>query len=78
MRGYSAADPASRAELSVFAGVKQRDGTLVWREAGRASATNDTAGSLTASVEGADELKLQARCDDPEGVLILVAPQLTV
>jgi hypothetical protein len=77
VRGYSPADPASRAELSVLAGIKQRDGTLAWREASQVSATNDITDSLTASVEGADELKLQVRCDDPEGVLILLTPQLT-
>lgn len=53
-----------------------RDGALSTVDAGRTCATA-AARDLTADVDGADELTLQARCDYPGAVVVLVAPRLT-
>lgn len=68
----------ARAEVAVIAVEKQRDDSLTRRETGRESTTMTAAPApLTAEVDGAEQLTLQIRCEDPHGVVALVAARLT-
>jgi hypothetical protein len=69
--------PDSRATVFAIAGYRERDGTLTRQNKGRQEvATVTTPGPLTASVEGAEELTLQVRCEDPRGVVVLAGAVL--
>src|SRR5689334_16265653 len=70
--------PDSRATVFAIAGYRERDGTLTRQNKGRQeAATVTTPGPLSASVERAEELTLQVRCEDPRGVVVLVAARFT-
>ncbi len=70
--------PDSRATVFAIAGYHERDGTLTRKDKGRQeAATVTTPEPLTASVEGAEELTLQVRCEDPRGVVVLAAAGFT-
>lgn len=64
-------------EVTAVVGTRQRDGTLSTVEEGKTRATASDPRDLVASVDGADELTLQVRCEIPDSVVVLVAPRLT-
>jgi hypothetical protein len=78
VRPYFADQPDTRTNVYAIAGYLERDGTLTLREKGRQlTATMGAPAPLTASVDGAEELTIQVRCEEPDGVVVLVAPGLT-
>ncbi|HZM83611.1 MAG TPA: hypothetical protein VFC19_48460 [Candidatus Limnocylindrales bacterium] len=69
--------PTLRATLTLIGGFKERDGTITRRELGSALATAGQWSPISADVELAEELTLQARCDEPGGVLIISGGQVS-
>jgi hypothetical protein len=70
--------PDSRATVLAIAVYIERDGTPTQQVKGRQeAATVGTPGPLTASVERAERLTLQVRCEDPRGVVVLAGAGLT-
>ncbi|MBN1170878.1 MAG: hypothetical protein JXA67_01785 [Micromonosporaceae bacterium] len=75
---YFAAQQDARTDITALASYRERDGTLTRKEQGRQpAATMAVPLPLHASVDGADELTLQVRCENPEGMVVLVAAQVT-
>jgi hypothetical protein len=78
VRPYSTSRPDARANVYAIAGYRERDGTLTRQEKGRQlTAAMSAPKPLTASVERAEELTLQVRCEEPDGVVVLVGAGLT-
>lgn len=78
VRPYFADRPDTRTNVYAIAGYLERDGTVTRQEKGRQlTATMNAPAPLTASVDGAEELTIQVRCEEPDGVVVLVAPGLT-
>lgn len=58
--------------------MKERDGTLTRRTAGKQLAAKMSAPApLAAAVDGAEELTIQVQCESPEGVVVLADASLT-
>ncbi|WJK39308.1 hypothetical protein O7608_22985 [Solwaraspora sp. WMMA2056] len=73
VRPHFDSQPDARMHVEVLVGERARDGRLVWDVGGgQYEATAVQPGSLNAVVEGMQELKIQVRCELPDGVAILV------
>jgi hypothetical protein len=72
VRPYDTAVPDGHAYVTAVAGFKERDGTLTRQTAGtQFGATAAGAAPLSATVERAEELTIQVRCESPQGVVVL-------
>ncbi|MFY1632562.1 hypothetical protein ACN27F_04610 [Solwaraspora sp. WMMB335] len=59
--------------VDVFAAERARDGSLIWtKRGGQYTATAAQPAPLTAVVDGAEQMKIQVRCELPDGMAILV------
>ncbi|MFJ6198151.1 hypothetical protein [Micromonospora sp. NPDC092111] len=76
VRPYFPDDPRAAAYVSVLIAVRQSDGTVNRLERGGREARQDAPASLSADVEGADELALRVQCESPTGVVVLTNARL--
>jgi hypothetical protein len=80
VRPYFTAQRDARTYVFAIAGYRERDGTMTRQEKGRQLSATMAAPTarLTASVDGAEELTLQVRCEEPGGVVVLASAALTL
>jgi hypothetical protein len=78
VRPYFRTDPEAASHVQAVAGVRERDDTLTREVRGaQYEALTTRPGTLTADIEGADELTIHVRCGHPDGVVILTDARIT-
>jgi hypothetical protein len=78
VRPHFTSQPDAQMHVEVLIGERARDGGLIWTVGGgQYQATVEQPGALSAVVEGMQELKIQVRCQLPDGVAILVDAALS-
>ncbi|MET7752742.1 hypothetical protein [Micromonospora sp. NPDC005367] len=77
IRPYSPDDPLAKVYVSVIVAEKQDDGTVNRITRGGAEARQDSTNTLSASVEGADEVTLRIDCELPTTLVVLSDAMIT-